>query len=298
LVTYHIVLTNTGNMHARQVAITDTIPASMTLEGDPLASSGVVTFTGGDVRWNGQVLAGTPVEITFDARVAQDAVEGAVIENYVAINDGFHAGEFGRSATIIAGSSAPKPGKIYLPFIVSRGSSTPPSGSYDVELTIYNCGTVDAVGAFWVDLYINPNENSVYWPPSNGEGYDWFGQGAGFTVGTLGAGKTLTLHLSNAVLKNVPTTLSGTPRLYGQVDWVDGGSTAAGHGVVEEGTGGERNNFAGSGGATCAATAGMPDLIVTSIEVVSVNQQVAPAAATPAVEGSAPAPERPKPPKQ
>jgi uncharacterized repeat protein (TIGR01451 family) len=304
LVTYNIVLSNTGTMNAYQALITDTLPASMTLEGDPLASSGVVTVDNGDVRWNGQVLVGTPVEITFNARVAQDAVEGSVIENYVAINDGFHVDEFGRSATIIAGSSAPKPGKIYLPFIVSRGSSTPPTGSYDVELTIYNCGAVDAIGAFWVDLYINPNESSMYWPPSNGEGYDWFGphvtdgQGASFTVGTLGAGKSRTLHLSEATMKNVPATLSGTPKLYGQVDWVDGGSATAGHGVVEEGASGERNNFAGSSGATCAATAGMPDLIVTSIDVVNVSQQVVPAAVSPAVEGGTPAPERPKPPKR
>jgi hypothetical protein len=153
-------------------------------------------------------------------------------------------------------------------------------------------------------LYINPNEQSIHWPPSNGEGYDWFGpnvtdgQGASFTVGTLGAGKSRTLHLSDALpaYKNVPTTLDGTPSLYGQVDWVDGGATAAGHGVVEEGTGGESNNFAGSGGATCAAAPGMPDLIIQSISVVSVAQQVAPAAALPALEGGAPAPERPRPP--
>jgi hypothetical protein len=266
----------------------------------------VVTVADGDVRWNGQVLVGAPVEITFDARVAEDTVEGSVIENYVAIHDGFHVDEFGRSATIIAGGSAPKTGKVYLPLIVGRGSSTPPTGSYDVELTIYNCGDVPAIGAFYVDLYINPDEKSVHWPPSNGEGYDWFGphvidgQGASFTVGTLGAGKTRTLYLSEATMKNVPTTLSGTPRLYGQVDWVDStsGSITAGHGVVEEGVGGERNNFAGSGGAACAATAGYPDLIVAGIEVVNVSQQVVPAAVSPAVEGSAPAPERPQPPKR
>jgi uncharacterized repeat protein (TIGR01451 family) len=305
LVMYHIVLSNTGNMQAYQAIITDTIPVSLTLEGDPVASSGVVAFTNGDVRWNGQVLVGEPVEILFNARVAQDAAQDAIIENYVDINDGFHGGEIGRSATITVGAGAPPTrGKVYLPMVVSRGGSTPPpTGNYDVELTIYNCGTVDAVGAFWVDLYLNPNEQSMYWPPSNGEGYDWFGphvsdgQGASFTVGKLGAGKTLTLHLSNAVLKNVPATLSGTPHLYGQVDWVDGGTPDAGHGVVEEGTGGEKNNFAGANGATCAATAGTPDLIIQSINAVSVAQQVAPAS-SPAVEGSAPAPERPKPPKQ
>ncbi len=308
LVMYHIVLSNTGTMHAYQATITDTIPASITLEGDPVASSGVVTSTNGDVRWSGPVLVGSePVEILFNARVAQDAAEGALIENYVDINDGFHAGELGRSATITVGGGAPPArGKIFLPFIAGGGTPPPPTGSYDVELTIYNCGTAPAIGAFWVDLYLNPNEQSVYWPPSNGEGYDWFGpnvrdgQGAGFTVGTLGAGKTLTLHLSNAIYKNIPATLNGTPRLYGQVDWVDDntGSVAAGHGVVEEGTAGEQNNFAGSGGATCAATAGMPDLIIQSINVVSVAQQVAPAASASEVEGGAPAPERPNPPQQ
>jgi uncharacterized repeat protein (TIGR01451 family) len=300
LVTYHIVLSNTGTMHAYQAIITDTLPASMTLEGDPLASSGVVTFTSGDVRWNGQVLVGTPVDITFNARVAPDAAQGALIENYVDINDGFHGYEIGLSATITVGAGAPPTrGKIYLPIIINGGGSTPPpTGNYDIELTIFNCGNVPAVGAFWVDLYLNPNEQSIHWPISHGEGYDWFGQGAGFTVGTLGAGKTLTLHLSDATMKNAPTNLSGSPRLYGQVDWVDGGAAPAGDGVIWEGAAGERNNVADINGATCAATSGLPDLIVQSINVVAVSQQVAPAASSPALEGGAPAPERPKPPEQ
>jgi uncharacterized repeat protein (TIGR01451 family) len=305
LVTYHIVLTNTGNMQARQVFITDTLPASMTIEGDPTATSGTATFIDGDVRWNGQVLVGAPVDISFNARVAQDAVQGATIENYVDVNDGFHPDELGFSATITVGSGAPPTiGKIYLPLIVGHSGNVPPSGNYDVELTIRNCGSASAVGAFWVDLYLNPNEQSIYWPPSNGEGYDWFGpnvsdgQGASFTVGSLDAGKSLTLHLSDAVLKNLPTTLSGTPRLYAQVDWVDGGTAQAGHGVIEEGTNGERNNFADANGTQCAAVAGTPDLIVENINLVSLNGQVSPAAASPAMRGSNPAPARPKPPKR
>jgi uncharacterized repeat protein (TIGR01451 family) len=129
LVMYDIVLSNTGTMQAYQAIITDTIPASITLEGDPVASSGVVTFTDGDVRWNGQVLVGEPVEILFNARVAQDAVKGAFIENYVDINDGFHAGEFGRSVTITVGQGgAPVRGPIHLPILIRRGGTTPPPG--------------------------------------------------------------------------------------------------------------------------------------------------------------------------
>jgi uncharacterized repeat protein (TIGR01451 family) len=297
LVTYHIVLTNTGNMQARQVIITDTLPASMTLVSGPTASSGAVTFTDGDVRWNGQVLVGAPVDITFNARVAQDAVEGATIENYVGINDGFHPDELGFSATITVGSGAPPTiGKTYLPLIVGRSGNIPPSGNYDVELTIRNCGSANAVGAFWVDLYFNPNEQSPYWPISHGEGYDWFGQGAGFTISTLGPGQSYTLHLSDAIVKNMPTNLTGTPRVYAQVDWVD--ETTPGMGVVWEGTPGEQNNVADANGAQCAATAGLPDLIVENINIVSLGQQVAPAAASPAVKGGSPAPVRPKPPKR
>jgi hypothetical protein len=114
----------------------------------------------------------------------------------------------------------------------------------------------------------------------------------------LDAGKSLTLHLSDAVLKNLPTTLSGTPRLYAQVDWVDGGTAQAGHGVVEEDTNGEKNNFADANGTACAATSGMPDLIVVNINMVSLSGQVAPAAVSPALGGGNPAPARPKPPKR
>jgi len=75
-------------------------------------------------------------------------------------------------------------------------------------------------------------------------------------------------------------------------------TAVAGDGVIWEGTAGEQNNVADDNGAACASTNGLPDLIVENINMVSLGQQVAPAAAASAAGGSTPAPARPKPPKR
>jgi len=260
-VTYQIALTNTGNMHAHTAVVTDAIPAQVQYTGDMVASRGVATYTAGQVLWNGEVAVGSPVVITFNVRL--DDTASNRIENLVDINDGLNP-VIQRSAFIAVGAAAPPVGPVYLPLIMS--GSTASSGQ-DVAVTIRNCGSANAVGAFWVDLYFNPDEKSIYWPIGHGEGYNWFGQGAGFTVSTLGAGQSLTLHLSDAVLKNMPGSLPSLPRLYAQVDLFD--SSTPGMGVVNEGSAGETNNVAGSEGSQCHATAGLPDLIVESIKLVN-----------------------------
>jgi hypothetical protein len=105
------------------------------------------------------------------------------------------------------------------------------------------------------------------------------------------------LRLQDAVVSDVPTDLSGPMQLYAQVDWVDSGTP--GIGVVNEGASGEANNVAGANGAACSATAGLPDLIVDSIQVVNVTSSGQPAAATATSlpEGVEAAPDRPSPAK-
>jgi hypothetical protein len=224
-------------------------------------------------------------------------VGGTVINNVVDINDGFNPNLIRKNAEIVVGSQqASTAGSIYLPIIMMGGnSSTPPTGP-DVELTIRNCGTANAVGAFWVDLYFNPNEQSAFWPISHGEGYDWFGQGAGFTVSTLGPGQSVSLHLADAVLKNMPTPLPASARLYAQVDLFD--NATPGMGVVDEGAAGEANNVAGSNGSTCSASPGKPDLIVESIRLVGTGAAAMSPAKAAQSEGAATAPARLQPPQQ
>jgi len=260
-VTYQIALTNTGNMHAHTAVVTDVIPPQVQYTGDMVASRGVATYTAGQVLWNGEVAVDSPVVITFN--VSLDDTASNRIENLVDIDDGLNP-VIQRSAFIAVGSAAPPVGPVYLPLITS--GSTASTGP-DVAVTIRNCGSANAVGAFWVDLYFNPDEKSIYWPISHGEGYNWFGPGAGFTVSTLGAGQSLTLHLADAVLKNMPSPLPTSPKLYAQVDLFD--SSTPGMGVVNEGSAGETNNVAGSEGSQCHATAGLPDLIVESIKLVN-----------------------------
>ncbi|MCL4296682.1 MAG: DUF11 domain-containing protein [Anaerolineae bacterium] len=297
LVTYQIVLSNTGNMHAYNSTITDVIPAGLTYTGTVTASSGTLTSVGGPIGWQGEVRVGTPVTISFKAQVGSAVAAGTIIQNVVDINDGFNPGLIQKVAIIAVGSQAPAVQAIYLPFITrgSGGGSTPPTGP-DVELTIRNCGDVNAVGAFWVDLYFNPNEQSVFWPIGHGEGYDWFGQGAGFVVSTLGPGQSVSLHLADAVVKNIPNPLPSSARLYAQVDLFD--NATPGIGVVDEGPNGEANNVAGSNGRTCSATAGKPDLIVESIKLVGTSSAAAASTTEAAqVEGVAVAPARIQPPQ-
>jgi uncharacterized repeat protein (TIGR01451 family) len=294
LVTYRITLSNTGNMHAYQTTIADTIPAQMAYVGNLTASSGVPTFIGGQVQWSGEVRVGLPVAISFEARVNDGAATGTIIENIVEVNDGIHS-PFQRSAVIDTGSRAPGIGSIFLPFIMSNTGANSPTGR-DIELTIRNCGNVNAVGAFWVDLYINPNEQSIFWPIGHGEGYDWFGQGAGFVVSTLGPGQRLSLRLSDAVTKNLPNPLPASMRLYAQVDLFD--KTVPNIGVVDEGPGGETNNVAGSSGSACNTTSGKPDLIVESISLVGASGgQASLSAQSAQVDGVEPAPARVQPPQ-
>ncbi|MCG3210717.1 MAG: hypothetical protein FOGNACKC_04348 [Anaerolineae bacterium] len=296
LVTYQIVLSNTGNMHAHSTAITDVLPAEMTYVGPVTPTGGIAGYVGSEVRWNGQVQVGTPVTITFEARVNADVSEGAIIENVVDINDGFHPDLVQKSAVIAVRNPAPGSGNIYLPLLMKANAAPAPTEP-TVELTILNCGDTNAVGAFWVDLYFNPNEQSIFWPINHGEGYDWFGQGAGFTVSTLGAGQSINLYLNDAVIKNMPNPLPASARLYAQVDLFD--KTTPGIGVVDEGPGGEANNIAGSGGSTCSATPGKPDLIVTGIRLLNTSNTQKQTLLQPAqTDGVEPAPARLQPPQQ
>jgi hypothetical protein len=232
------------------------------------------------------------VVISFDARVSDTVETGTNINNIVQINDGVNP-TLERNATIEVGSRPDSSGQIFFPFLV-HGSTTPPPTGPDIELVIRNCGDTTAVGAFWVDLYLNPDEGSTFWPIGHGEGYDWFGQGAGFTVSSLAANQSLTLRLADAVVKNIPNPLPASPRLYAQVDLFD--KTVPNLGVVNEGTDGEKNNVGGSDGSICNATPGMPDLIVESITRVNGSNGAASLSSKSApVDGVEPAPVRAKP---
>ncbi len=292
VVTYRIVLTNTGNMHAHTARITDVLPTAMTYETGPTVSGGLGGYSDGRLTWSGDVRVGTPVEIEFQARVNPDTPAGTEIVNTVEVDDGETQELLQRNATITVAVQAPARTTLYLPLILQASEEEPVEPG--IELVIRNCSPdQDAVGAFWVDLYVNPDKNSIHWPISHGEGYDWFGQGASFTVSALGAGQSLKLRLSDAVLSDLPTPLPGNGLLYAQVDWVDG---IPGKGVVDEGASGEANNVADHTGSVCSLTPGKPDLIVESIRVVTGSaQQVGPQSLPELPAGGQPAPARPQP---
>ncbi len=263
-VTYHIVFTNTGNMHAYSATVTDTIPAELNYGDDVEASGGAVSYndTTREIRWDGEAQVGTTMMITYTAQVSESVPAGTIIENFAYLNDGINDTSLVRNAVIAVAAEAHGTGIIYLPLIISNGGGPAPAPDEDtIELVIRNCGDTNALGAFWVDLYVNPNETSAFWPISYNEGYDWFGHGAGFVVGQLGPGERLTLYLDDAVQSDLPANLPTSPRLYAQVDLFGSGTT----GVVDEGSAGEENNVASSNGSSCSATPGKPDLIIESI---------------------------------
>jgi uncharacterized repeat protein (TIGR01451 family) len=259
---YTIILTNTGTMHASAVVMTDTIPEYTSYVAGSV-SGGSYDPVAQTITWEGDLNVGNSVEIQFSVVITElEFIRASGIYNVASIDDGYDLVEV-EAETLIPNSIWPDRYKIYMPTIVKGfGYVLEP----DIELVIQNCGDTDAIGAFWVDLYIDPDESSAHWPISHGEGHHWFGQGAGFVVDVLGAGQSLTLYLDDAaVTENLPASLPASPRLYAQVDWVDSGAIGSGLGVVDEGPGGEANNVADSGGNVCNATPGKPDLIVVSV---------------------------------
>jgi uncharacterized repeat protein (TIGR01451 family) len=110
VITYNIVLRNSGTSTATNTTLFDAIPLSTTyVPGSAWASSGVVTYTGG-ISWTGSVAPGAPVVITF--RVT--ANQGVLITNTATVTD-----TYGITTSLTAWVNAKR---IYLP-VVLRASS-------------------------------------------------------------------------------------------------------------------------------------------------------------------------------
>jgi len=108
VLTYTIVLCNTGISSASDTALFDAIPAHTTyVPGSVLATSGVATDAGG-IGWTGVVTSGESVTVAFQVTVN----EAAFIENTAVITD-----RYGITTTLRALANAKR---VYLP-VVLRG---------------------------------------------------------------------------------------------------------------------------------------------------------------------------------
>jgi len=107
---YTIQLINSGPT-LPSAAVTSTLPANVTYQGDLWASAGGVSESGGVITWAGAVDAGNPVTITYSAQVDAGLTDPTVLVNPVLIADGLgHVLE--RKTTVIVNGFG-----TYLPVI-------------------------------------------------------------------------------------------------------------------------------------------------------------------------------------
>jgi uncharacterized repeat protein (TIGR01451 family) len=96
---YTIQLENSGPM-LPSAAVTSTLPANVTYQGDLWSSAGSASESGGVITWAGAVDAGDPVTITYSAQVDAGLTDPTVLVNPVLIADGL-ANVLERRATVI-----------------------------------------------------------------------------------------------------------------------------------------------------------------------------------------------------
>ena len=111
LLTYTVILTNSGNTDYATVSVTDTLPADLTYSDFLSSTSGNSAYTNGVITWTGSVPSGELVTITFKATVSPTAMVGSMITNAVTINGGQEV--YTRLATITV-----KPYLAYLPLLI------------------------------------------------------------------------------------------------------------------------------------------------------------------------------------
>ncbi len=89
LITYTLVLRNLSPIMATAI-LTDPIPAHALYVADSAsASSGVISFTANEARWQGAIISGTPIILQYAAIVtATSLVPGDRITNTAQLNDG------------------------------------------------------------------------------------------------------------------------------------------------------------------------------------------------------------------
>jgi uncharacterized repeat protein (TIGR01451 family) len=131
VLTYTIVVSNTGTEDASAASLSDPIPDHTTYvtgsaHTDP-PGSGVLTETASAVQWSGSVATDEAITLTFQVTVNPDTAEGAEITNTVAISDG--ACGCYREATVLV--EAP-------PYIVLDRTCSPEGQAADITVYGYN----------------------------------------------------------------------------------------------------------------------------------------------------------------
>ncbi|MCP4361727.1 MAG: S8 family serine peptidase [Chloroflexi bacterium] len=207
MLTYAIWISNTGNI-TETVALTATSswPAN-------LASSQITLPPGGTTQ--------TSVTVTVPANANNgdsDMVQLTAASAYVSATVDLQATAVITTPTLYT---------LYLPVIMNTASPPDLIVSFvdisinDVQLLVTNQGGTAVTEAFWVDVYINPDEAPTAvnqtWVTQGGEGLAW-----GVENITLAPGDMLTLTLNSAYFRPDKSNFSGTipagSDVYAQVD--------------------------------------------------------------------------------
>ena len=108
--TYTIILENPGPLLSG-VRVTDTLPAEVHSLGNLWASAGTYSEDNGVITWSGDVLAATPITITFGVTISEQITTPQIILNTALIDDGL-GNVLPRQAMVIVNGDA-----VYLPVI-------------------------------------------------------------------------------------------------------------------------------------------------------------------------------------
>jgi uncharacterized repeat protein (TIGR01451 family) len=277
LITYMIIVNNSGAINVTSALISDTLPSgltfavgSITLDPPGAGTAGTTPPTlASDVTINPE----SSITVTFQATVNTGLAAGTVITNTAT---GTGTPPFGpevqsTDSVTVTLESAPAPpgGTVYLPLILHSSTSPAPapgSGpdliveritatSDSVQVVIKNQGDAPVLPGdddFWVDFYVNPNPiptgvNQVWNDGRSDQGIVW-----GVTAPDLPLEPGGVITLTNGgtyywpSLSNFSGSLpAGTP-VYAQVDSANTNTT---YGAVlenHESIGGTYNNISGS----------------------------------------------------
>jgi uncharacterized repeat protein (TIGR01451 family) len=87
LMTYTLIVTNTGNENSYDVFVTDVLPEQVIYAGYVTATSGIPAFSNGAIYWFGDVRVFEPVTITYRVTVGQPLRGGTLITNTFEIEE-------------------------------------------------------------------------------------------------------------------------------------------------------------------------------------------------------------------
>ncbi|MBI4320340.1 MAG: DUF11 domain-containing protein [Chloroflexi bacterium] len=142
VVTYTIVLSNTGTDHARGASFTDTIPSGLFyIAGSATNSSGSLSWPDATtLRWTGTVTVGQPTTVTYRAFVLPPMPNGTIITNTAYITDGT-----GNPLTRLVTSTVSSAPNLSTSAKTSAPSRVAPGGMITYTIRITNTGSESGI---------------------------------------------------------------------------------------------------------------------------------------------------------